>query len=408
MLNKLKVIAFTHKNLALDVLGTLHLSDSEEKEALEKLKNAIKAEELMYLSTCNRVEFIYSGEDFEIESLLNAFKIRNNNIDVEKLKSKAECYEGEAALNHLFKVASSLDSLVVGEREIITQVRKAYEKCKDFLLTGDLIRIVIKQTIETAKTIYTETRIAQNPVSVVSLAYRQLRDMNVLNNARFVFVGAGETNRNFAQYLKKHQYANFTVFNRGKERGESLAKELGGQYFPLESIKEFKGGFDVLVCCTGANEAVIREAEYTSLLNGEFSKKIVVDLAIPSDLAAGVFENYSIYRIDVASLNERARKNLEERSREVERCEAIIEQSVATCKALYRERMIELMFGEIPKRVKEIRELAVNEVFANEVNSLDNASREIVEKMLVYMEKKYNAVTMTVAKKVFLESENPS
>jgi glutamyl-tRNA reductase len=149
----------------------------------------------------------------------------------------SQVFEGEHALRHLFSVASSIDSLVVGEREIITQVRNAYEKCNELGLTGDLIRLAIKRTIEVGKEVYTHTNIARNPVSVVSLAYRKLRALNVKLDARFLIIGSGVTNTNMAQYLKKHKFANFTIFNRTIANAEKLATELNGKAF---SIKRFR------------------------------------------------------------------------------------------------------------------------------------------------------------------------
>ena len=117
----------------------------------------------------------------------------------------AEVYSGEKAAEHFFRVASSIDSMVVGEREIITQVRTAYESCNELKLTGDNIRLLLRKTIETAKEVYTSTGIANKPVSVVSLAYRKLQALNVSQGARFIIVGAGRTNANMTRFLKKRK-----------------------------------------------------------------------------------------------------------------------------------------------------------------------------------------------------------
>ena len=161
----------------IDRLGFLHLDDENQAKKLPVMQKKIGFSELMFLSTCNRVEFILAtNKNVGPETLREIFlelKPELDNETLNALSENASVISGEAALHHLFSVASSLDSLVVGEREIITQVRKAFEFCRRLGLTGDRIRLAIQQTIVTAKEIYTQTNISINPVSVVSLSYRK-------------------------------------------------------------------------------------------------------------------------------------------------------------------------------------------------------------------------------------------
>jgi len=407
--NSFKIIAITHKNTPLELIGKLHLDESHQQDCLTALKLKMELKELMYLSTCNRVEFVLNTErDVNIDFFNELFSTLNNRLtseEKESLSNSALIFEGDEALRHLFEVSSSLDSLVVGEREIITQVRKSYEFCNMLGITGDTIRLAIKQTIETAKQVFTDTDIAKNSVSVVSLAYRQLRQLGIKNNARIIFVGAGETNVTMAKYLKKHQYANFKVFNRSIENAEKLANDLNGQAFELIQLTKFTEGFDVLVTCTSSQEPIVTEAIYNNLLNGDTSRKVIIDLALPSDVDKAVVEKFDIHYIDIESLKKQASENLSKREAEVEACKKIIDYKVEEFKLLFQERKIEVAFGEIPKQVKDIKETALNEVFAKELSSLDIQSKEVLEKVLNYMEKKYNALTIKTAKKVFLEED---
>ncbi len=402
-----KIISLTHKLAPLELIGKLHLDEIHQIEYLGAIKLKMELKELLFLSTCNRVEFVVkTNRETDTAFLSELFLYINSKLtdrELESLLSKINIHKGENALRHLFNVSASLDSLVVGEREIITQVRKAYEFCNGLGLTGDTIRLAVKQTIETAKKVYTETDIAKNPVSIVSLAYRQLRNLGIKNNARIVFVGAGETNVNMAKYLKKHEYANFTVFNRTLANAEILAKDLNGKAFELSSIQNFNEGFDVLITCTSAQEPVITEPIYASLLKGDIGKKVVIDLALPADVDAKVIKNNDCFYVDIESLKKQAVENLTKRESEIEACKAIIEAKVGEFGQLYRERKIELAFGEIPKQIRSIKEVAINEVFAKDLNMMDSESKEVLEKVLSYMEKKYNALTIKTAKKVFLE-----
>lgn len=408
-MTSVKLISITHKLAPLELIGKLHLDENHQQNYLGALKLKMDLKELMFLSTCNRVELMINTEfDINPDFLSLLFSGINSQLSAEEteaLISKTVVYEGSEALTHLFEVCASLDSLVVGEREIITQVRKAYEFCNAMGITGDTIRLAIKQAIETAKQVYTDTHIAKNPVSIVSLAYRQLRNLGIKNNARIVFVGAGETNANMAKYLKKHEYANFTVFNRTLANAEKLAGELNGKARELSHIAGFNEGFDVLITCTASQEPIITREIYQTLRGNDTSKKVIIDLALPADVDKSVVELNDVVYIDIEALKKQAAENLLKREGEIEACKTIISNKVEEFKLLFQERKIELAFGEIPKQIKSIKETAINEVFAKELGSMDTDSKEVLEKVLNYMEKKYNALTIKTAKKVFLEED---
>jgi len=409
-LDAFKVIAFTHKTLPLELIGKLHLTQDEQTNVLGALKMNFGLDEMMFLSTCNRIElFIKTTVEIDrtfVKELALFLNSRLNNVQAESLSEASELYEGRLAVEHVLKVASSLDSLVVGEREIITQVRKAYDFCNLLGLTGDFIRLLIKQTIETAKDIYTYTDIAKNPVSVASLAYRQLRQLGIKNEARIVFIGSGETNTILASYFQKHKFANFTVFNRTLENAKKLSGLLNGKAFELSELKNFRQGFDVLVVCTSSSDVIITEEIYTILLGKETSRKVIIDLGLPSNVAEPVSGSRQVNYIDINSLKIQAEANLQLRKNEIIKCEEMIYERAEQFNSLYAERRIELAFGQVPKQVKAIKDLAMNEVFAKEINLLDVQSKEVLEKVLSYMEKKYNAVAIKTAKEVFLSSKN--
>lgn len=401
-----KVIAFTHKSLPLELIGKLHLTQDEQTNILGALKINFGFEELLFLNTCNRIElFLKTNKETDkvlIKELVLFLNSRLNNAECDQLSAGAELYEEQDAVSHVLKVASSLDSLVVGEREIITQVRKAYDFCNLLGLTGDFIRLLIKQTIETAKDIYTNTDIAKNPVSVASLAYRQLRQLGIKNEARIVFIGSGETNTILASYFQKHKFANFTVFNRTLENAKKLARLLNAKAFELSNLNRFEEGFDVLVVCTSSTEVIVTEEVFAKLKHGENSKKVIIDLSLPSNVAESVAKEQLVNYIDINSLKAQAEVNLQLRKSEIVKCEEIIQGKVEQFNTLYAERRVELAFGEVPKQVRAIKELAMNEVFAKEINLMDGQSKEVLEKVLSYMEKKYNAVAIKTAKEVFL------
>ncbi len=404
----LKIIAFTHKQIDLKALGKLVICEQTLDDRLKKIQVELNIEEIFYVGTCNRVEFIFTT----IEKVDRAFTTKFLTVldmglpesYMEAFVDNVSVYEKVEAFNHLLRTSCSLESLVVGEKEILAQIRKAYENCRLAGFTGDGLRTIMDRVVKTAKEVYTNTNISKNPVSVVSLAYRKLRDLSMCANSRLLIIGSGETNKNLAQYLKKHKYSNFSIFNRTVENAASMAADLNGQAYPLTELENFRGGFDVIITCTGSTEPIITEEIYKKLLNGETGKKVIVDLAIPNDTAAEVVKNYPVHYIEVESLKEIARKNIQERYKELVHAETIIEQNIKDFDLVLRQRKIEIAMSSVPKKIKEIKMTALNGVFADEISTMDENSKLILERVMNYMEKKCISVPMVMAKEILVNN----
>jgi glutamyl-tRNA reductase len=407
-LEYLKIIAFTHKQIDLKSLGKLVICEQTLDDRLRNIQVELGVKEIFYIGTCNRVEFVFTSPNLLDKEFTYRF-LRTLNMGLpeeymDQFVENVSVYEQVEAFNHLLRTSCSLESLVVGEKEILAQVRRAYEACRVAGFTGDYMRTVMNSVVKTAKEVYTHTNISKNPVSVVSLAYRKLRDLKMSSNSRILVIGAGETNKNLAQYLKKHKYSNFSIFNRTLEHGEALAKDLNGIAYPLSDLENFAGGFDAIITCTGATEPILTEEIYKKLLNGETSKKIIVDLAIPNDTASEVIHKYPLHYIEVESLKETARKNIQERYNELVHAEQIIDQNIREFDLVLRQRKIEIAMSGVPQKIKEIKNKAINGIFAEEISGLDENSRLVLEKVMNYMEKKYISVPMVMAKEILVNN----
>ncbi|MEX1001160.1 MAG: glutamyl-tRNA reductase [Crocinitomicaceae bacterium] len=403
------VIAFTHHTIGVDEIGKFHLEEGEVLQKMSLLKAQMNLKEIMYLSTCNRVEFVFVGRR-EIDEafkavFLNEFNPQWDDDHIRELLANAKCWNGINAVNHLIEVASSLDSMVIGEREIITQMKEAYAFSRKNKLSGDTIRIVMRQVVETAKKVYTQTNIATKPVSMVSLAYQQLKKKGLSKNSRVLIIGAGVTNTNMGRFLKKHGFHQFTVFNRSIERAERLADLLNGKAQPLDALKNHSGGFDLLLSCTGSTQPIITKDIYTSLLAGEEDEKTIIDLAVPSDIDKSVKKTFNVDHISVKQLKEVSDQNIALRKKELIKVRQIIFEAVEEFKEIFKMRQVEIKMRSIPERVKEIRSTALDKIFSRELEELDENSRELLEKILNYMEKKYVAVPMIAAKEMFAKKQ---
>lgn len=374
---------------------------------MKKLKQDLQLEEIMYLSTCNRVEFIITTENEAnlsfIEKLITCLQPEWDEKRNHKVAKKARFWEGINAVNHLIEVASSLDSMVLGEREIITQVRKAYNFSKQHQLSGDVIRLIIRQTIETAKKVYTETSISEKSVSVVSLAHQALLELNPNKQSKVLFIGAGVTNQNMAKFLKKDGFKDITVFNRTLKKAEDFAAEFDTTAYALSELKTYKDGFDIIISCTGSNQPIIDQTLYNSILD-DASAKIIIDLAIPNDIAPEVISAYNIKYISVASVKKVSDKNLLLRKKELLKARNIIYEALESFKSIFELRQLEIKMRFIPDQVKAIRSKAISEVFSKDLEALDENSKEVLDKILDYMEKKYVSVPMVMAKEMLIKN----
>ncbi len=412
-LQNFRVFAFTHKSLPLEVIGKFHIEDDLRASVLWRVKKFLGLKEVMYLSTCNRIEllFVQSAENppVSIALMIDAFGLNITESERALILNGTEVHQADEAVKHLFKVSASLNSMVIGEREIITQVRKSYDEAVEMNLSGDFLRIVIRKAVETAKEIFTQTAIFKKPVSIVSLAFRRLQVLNAPVSSRIVIIGAGKTNRSMAKFLVKHGYKNIVVYNRSLEKAKSLVEEMCcGEAMALSEIGNHSKGFDVLLTCTSATQPIITSEIYSQLCSGESSRKIVIDLALPGDVAPEIFaksENL-IHHINIEELRDTANKNMLERSKEVEHCEEIIDRCLLTFHDAYKTRQIEVAMRQIPDKVKEIKDMAINTIYAKELATLDNESREVLNKVLAYLEKKYISVPMKMAKEVMMNHKS--
>jgi len=411
-LNHFKAIAFTHATVGLDKVAKLYIPEDAYNSRLGKLKENLQIDELMFVATCNRVEYYFTSN----ASMNNKF-IRQffeelypewGESDVHWAIESTEMMDGLDAVRHMFHVASSLDSMVVGEREILTQMRKSFDIADKLGFTGDFIRIAMRKTIENAKQVFTETNIANRPVSVVNLANRELRNSLLPLYAQIIVVGAGVTNQAMLRKLKKQGYHNFKIYNRTLAKAQALVDEVGGEAFPLNELENHNTGFDALITCTGAPGSVISSELYGKLLKGDTTRKMVIDLAVPNDLDTEALALHNIEYVEVKGLKKIAEANLEARKGEMVHCESIIDANLEAFETVYQERQVELAMREVPSKVKEIKTRAYEQVFAKDIEQLDESSKQLLDEIVTYMEKKYISVPMKMAREILVENARKS
>ncbi len=303
MLDSYKILTITHRQTPLQSIGKFiiaHENEAALRSRLEELKSDFGVGEMLYLATCNRVMFLFNREKSLSPAFIQQFfQAVNPQLSADFIEKHVVAYEGKAAVDHLFKVTASIDSLVVGEREILRQLREAYDRCLNWNLTGDNIRIIMQAAVVAAKEVYAQTRLGEKSVSVVSLAVKELLKTKLPKNARILMIGAGQTNMLVSKFLAKYGFTNVSVFNRTFEKAEQLARMTGGSAYKFNELESYQQGFDCLIACTGATQAVVDKKLYSSLLAGETSRKVVIDLSVPNNVCKEVVEDFDVHFIEV-------------------------------------------------------------------------------------------------------------
>lgn len=404
-LRQLNIITITHQNLSVQELEHFVIKDQEGitlQDQLHGLKSAFEIDELIYLNTCNRVSFIMSKTSGVDDELVEQF-IRHINPTlpediIKRLPKFVDRYTGIKAIKHLYQVASSVDSLVIGEREIFRQFRTAYDFAAEHNLCGEYMRLVEQSTVTTAKYIYTHTKIGERPVSVASLSFKKMLEANIDKDSNLLLIGTGETNTNIGRFMKKQRFSNVSVFNRTLNNADQLSKMLDAPAHHLSDLADHKSGFDCIVICTASTKPIIDINLYKSLVGKDDTKKVIIDLSVPRNVDAKVVEQFDIEYIDVESIRQLAEQNMEFRKAEVQSALEIIEEKSEEFESKLQIRRIEKALGGIPKEIKSIKQTAITEVFKKDLDNLDPTSKDLVLQMMDYMEKKCIAAPMKVAK----------
>ncbi|MFT7588558.1 MAG: glutamyl-tRNA reductase [Limisphaerales bacterium] len=386
---------------------------------LEELKNAFGLEELFYLETCNRVIYLFvtpdSGskgnevnnqdqKEWDDNRLLTFFQFINPLLGEDELYRAAEAcklFEGELAIRHILEVSASLDSLVIGERQILGQLREAFTACTNAGFIGDHLRLAFKYTVPSAKKIYTDTQIGDKPISIVSLAARSIRDSKLKTSARILMIGAGQTNRLMAKFLRQYGFTNVDVFNRSIKAAEELANGFTGVTGTFDALHSYDREFDVIAICTGSAQPVLSDSLYAHL--SKFHKgadRLIIDLAVPADVDHQIIPNYSINYVGIEQLREAAEQNLSFRRKELKTASSMVDIMVTDYQQLFKQRQMEKAMNCIPSEVRALRQRAMSQVFKAEIESLDPDAKETLDKVLDYMEKKYVSIPMSAARKV--------
>ncbi len=384
----LTCVGLSHWTSSLDVREAVALSEEETAEAVRRLRTA-RAEEALVLSTCNRTEFYTRGARPDasrraVREVVLALK----GVDLERLDGALVTRCEPDAVRHLFRVASGLESMVLGEQEILGQVRRAAEIASRAGGAGVVMGKMAESALAAAKRARTETAIGAGAVSIGSAGVELARKVfGSLAGRRVLVVGAGEAARLAAEHLAGAGVREFVVANRGAERGERLAGAVGGRAIGIDRIGEALAGVDLVVTATSSPAPLVRPPEVREALRRRSGRRIVfLDLAVPRDVDPDVNALPNVFVHDLDALRAIIEANLDRRRREVPRVEAIVEEGVERFLGWHRSLAATPTLVAFRERVEGIRTAEVarhRHAFREEdLPAVEALTRAIVRKIL--------------------------
>ncbi len=378
------VFGINHKTAPVNVREKLSIPDKAIPEHIRLLKGkAPQVIEEVILSTCNRVEIYARVQDVKqgVEEI-KKFLCDYHEISRDELEVSTYVYALEEAVEHLFKVASSLDSMVVGEPQILGQVKTAYKAARELNATGSVLNNLFERSFSVAKRVRTETAIAENAVSVSYAAVELAKKIfGELDGKTVMLIGAGEMIELAARSLVSCGVKTVLVSNRTYERAVSLATELNGEAIKFDDLYDELKRCDIIISSTGAPHFVVKK-ELAEKVIGERNNRpmFFIDIAVPRDIEPTVNEIDNCYVYDIDDLKEVVEANMAEREKEAKKAEAIVHLEVSQFLVWLNHLEVAPAIATLRKKAEEIRLSEVAKTL-RKLDSISDEEKESIEKM---------------------------
>jgi len=321
---KIFVAGVSYKTAPVELRERLAVHASQLRCQGCRLKLAAGLSEVVVLSTCNRVE-VYGVTPKVNGNVHNIFQhLSESTVDVSPY---LYVKEGSEAVHHLFSVASGLDSMVIGETEITGQVKQAYQAAQSVKLTGGILNRVFQRAFQTAKEVRAHTGVGRGATSVGSVAVEMAeRIFKDLGDKTVMIVGAGKMGEACVRHLNKKGARSVLVSNRSFERAQGLAAEFGGQAIRFDDCLQAMTSADIVVSSTGCPQTILHRDDIAKVMAARRDRPLVlIDIAVPRDIAPEVQQLDNVYLYDVDDLEVIVRENTKLREQELSRCESIID-----------------------------------------------------------------------------------
>jgi len=389
---ELIVIGLNHKTAPIEIRERLAFPEEVIEKALCQIKSLPSLKENMILSTCNRVEIYGAVRETEKAILdLKDFLSRYHDLSLNAFEKSLYLFIGEEAVRHIFRVASSLDSMVVGEPQILGQIKSAYNMAAESKTSGLILHRLLHRSFHVAKRVRTETKIGDRAVSVSFVAVELAKKIfGTLEKKIVLLIGAGEMCELAARYLVSGGVEKVLVTNRTYERAVSLAQEFRGDAIPFEEINQGLRRADIVISATDSPQFLIFHDQVAKVIKDRKQKPIFfIDIADPRDIEPKVGDIENVYLYNIDDLQKVADENIKDREKEAQKAEAIIQDEVIKFVRWYQSLEITPTIVSLRKKFEEIRKKELEKTLSlhpnlsdKEKQSLEALTSAIINKIL--------------------------
>jgi len=389
---QLIILGLNHKTAPIEIRERLAFQESEMEKALSQAHSLPSLKENMILSTCNRVEiYAISYEPEKAIRELKNFLSRYHELPLKEFEKSLYLLIGEEAVRHIFQVASSLDSMVVGEPQILGQIKSAYTMATESKTSGIILHRLLHRAFHVAKRVRTETRIGDSAVSVSSVAVELAERIFGSLEQRVVFlIGAGEMCELAARHLVAGGVEKILVTNRTYDRAVTLAQEIKGETIRFEEMALGLKRADIVISATDASHHLIRHDPIVKVMKERKQKPIFfIDIADPRDVEPSVGDIENVYLYNIDDLQKAANENMKDREKEARKAEGIVQEEVTKFVHWYQSLEITPTIIALKKKFEEIRKRELEKMLSfhphlseKERQSLEALTSAIVNKIL--------------------------
>lgn len=383
------VVGLNHRTAPVSVREKVAFTDAEVRALLGRTLRGSTLREALVLSTCNRTEFYgLSSDNGTAELYIRNLIAGEKNVDLAAHPGYAYTLTRHESVRHLLRVAAGLDSLVLGESQILGQVRRAYELSVESRSCGIVMNRVLQGAISVGKRVRNETAIGAGAVSVASAASElAAKIFEDLSEQRVLLIGVGEMGALTARQMVDKGVSRLTIANRTFRKAEELARELGGRAVPLDRLEEALSGADIVISCTGATTPVVSKRLMSSIVSRRGGQPIyVIDIAVPRDFEASIGDLDGVFLHDIDGMNVLVDRNLEKRRAEIPKAEAIVERELEEIVAWRSSLSATPVIKKLRERVEALRaqELARHgkRFCRSDREELDKLTESLVNKIL--------------------------
>jgi glutamyl-tRNA reductase len=383
-MDNLILIGLNHKTAPLEIRECLVFSDVDTRAALTKLKSQSAVKESILFSTCNRVELLLFVRDPSAAiSGAKQFLADFKQVPLDEFAPALYLHQGRNAVRHLFRVAASLDSMIVGEPQILGQVKEAYRVATEAKTSGVVLNRLLHRTFFVAKRIRTETGIGDHAVSISYAAIELGRKIfGSLEGKQVLLIGAGEMAELAVEHLQRNRSGHIYVANRTFERGLAMASAYQGTAIHFEEIENYIDQVDIVIGSTGAADLVIRRDMVKGIMRGRRNRPIFfIDIAVPRNIDPAINSLNNAYVYDIDDLKGVVDENIEDRQREATKAERIIDEAVIQFDRWYQSLDVVPTIKALRAKVESIAKAELEKSLSS-LNHLTDNDRQAIEKMI--------------------------